>query len=351
MKERRCVDGALDDALHRRILHVGPVTDIDYSDRADRLSGLHTDIGHLREHHSNSQQIYNEFTNSTDPRDLKPILPNDDAQPVWIESDEFVGQVVVRIRGFNRAQGGHLPDVLLDSSWFQQPSAGSNLISVQIQGRFKREWAGDQVVFGVQFDQPLRLPPFSSLAFEFVKFFDPGVEGDIEGEKPWVLSPLIVTMNTVSVSNRSSRVESRESPQNRALPPWPSRGGEHIVENTAILFGDNKQGEEASINVDLGPSNPIATNASKRRSHFSKVENRAKFVYKPDQVFGFDFFNAILDLAKFKLRVPGVSFDITKPLNGQPLTFVMKSKDSSVVFLVVQFKLVPLTGGGPSMLP
>ncbi|KAG0360840.1 hypothetical protein BG005_009804 [Podila minutissima] len=300
-----------------------------------------------------SFQLLVSVGSSTDPRDLKPVLPNDDAQPVWIESDEFVGQVVIRIRGFNRAQSGHLPDALPDSSWFHQPSAGSNLNSIQIQGRFKREWAGDQVVFGVQFDQPLRLPPFSSLAFEFVKFFDPGVEGDIEGEKPWVFSPLIVTMNTVSVSNWSSRVESEEPPQNRVLPPWPSTRGQHIVENTTILFNDNKQGEVATTDVDLGPSNPIATNASKRRSHFPKVENRTKLMFKPDQVFGFDFFNPILDLAKFKLRVPGVSFDITKPLNGQPLTFVMKSKDSSVVFLAVQFKLVPITGDsytGPSTL-
>ncbi|KAG0091410.1 hypothetical protein BGZ92_000743 [Podila epicladia] len=202
-----------------------------------------------------------------------------------------------------------------------------------------------QLLVSVQFDQPLRLPPLSSLAFEFVKFFDPGVEGDIEGEKPWVFSPLIVTMNTVSVANWSSKVESGEPPQSQALPPWPSTSGQHIVENTAILFNDNKQGKVATTDVDLGPSNPIATNASKRRSHFSKIENRTKLAYKPDQVFGFDFFNPILDLAKFKLRVPGVSFDITKPLNGQPLTFVMKSKNSSVVFLVVQFKIVAVTGG------
>ncbi|KAG0029207.1 hypothetical protein BGZ81_004029 [Podila clonocystis] len=108
------------------------------------------------------------------------------------------------------------------------------------------------------------------------------------------------------------------------------------------------------MNIDLAPSNPITTDESKRRSHFSKIENRTKLVYKPDQVFDLDFFNPILDLAKFKLRVPGMSFDITKPLNGQPLTFVMKSKDSSVVFLAVQFKLVPVASdsyAGPSFLP
>lgn len=110
-----------------------------------------------------SFQLLVSVGSSTDPRDLKPVLPNDDAQPVWIESDEFVGQVVIRIRGFNRAQSGHLPDALPDSSWFHQPSAGSNLNSIQIQGRFKREWAGDQVVFGVCFDNISSFPPLGPI--------------------------------------------------------------------------------------------------------------------------------------------------------------------------------------------
>ncbi|KAF8943722.1 hypothetical protein BGZ52_011274, partial [Haplosporangium bisporale] len=152
----------------------------------------------------------------------------------------------------------------------------------------------------------------------FVKFFDPGVEGDIEGEKPWVFSPLIVTMNTINVSQLVTEgVDIGASPANRVLPPWPSTGGEHIVENTTLLFRDTKEGGEETTVEDLAPSNPIATNASKRRSHFSKAEHRTKLMYKTDQVFGLDFFNPILDLAKFKLKVPGVSFDITKPLNGQ----------------------------------
>lgn len=93
---------------------------------------------------------------SAEPKDLKPIAPNDDAHPIWIESDEFVGQVVVRIKGLSETFGyeeGTKQDNIKpmpDSPWFHKPGADSNLSSVQIQGRFKRAWTGDQIVFGVR---------------------------------------------------------------------------------------------------------------------------------------------------------------------------------------------------------
>jgi hypothetical protein len=92
---------------------------------------------------------------SADPKDLKPISVNDDANPTLIETDEFVGQIVVRIREFDKTFGyaeGQKEDglkILPESKWFSQPGADKNLSSIQISCRFKREWAGDQVIFGV----------------------------------------------------------------------------------------------------------------------------------------------------------------------------------------------------------
>lgn len=100
-----------------------------------------------------------------DPKDLKPIAPNDDAHPLWIESDEFVGQVVVRIKGLNKTFGyeeGTKQDNIQpmpDSPWFHKPGGDSNLSSIQIQGRFKRAWTGDQIVFGVR-KRELSMPAY-----------------------------------------------------------------------------------------------------------------------------------------------------------------------------------------------
>jgi len=100
---------------------------------------------------------------SADPKDLKVLPVNDDASPTVIESDEFIGQIVVRIKGLDKTFGykeGQDEDSLPlvpESPWFILPGGDRNLSSVQISGRFKREWPGEQIVFGVSKDAPYHL--------------------------------------------------------------------------------------------------------------------------------------------------------------------------------------------------
>ncbi|KAF9339463.1 hypothetical protein BGZ91_005832 [Linnemannia elongata] len=320
---------------------------------------------------------------SANPKDLKVIPVNDDANPTLIESDEFIGQIVVRIRGLDKTFGykeGQEQDslgIIPESTWFSLPGGDNNLSSVQISGRFKREWPGEQVVFGNQFEKPLRLPPFSSVALKFIQFIDPGLKADIYCDRPWAFSPLIATMNTVNVSGwhldkatqkkveEHGQEEDKERLENE-LPPWPSPQGEHIVEDTTLLFRPghyNKEEHEDATSTSEGetahahthgqhenkkeeltmaPTQPKVLNASARRSHFAKEANLVKHRYRPDQVYGFDFFNPYLDFANFTLKVPGFSVDITKYWDGQPLTYIIKSQDSSVIFMAFQFELIPV---------
>ncbi|KAG0292184.1 hypothetical protein BGZ98_002685 [Dissophora globulifera] len=317
---------------------------------------------------------------SADPGHLKPIAVNSDASPTLIESDEFIGQIVVRIRGFDAILGsadGQREDGLSpqpDSQWFTKPGGDNNLCSIQISGRFKREWTGDQVVFGNQFERPLRLPPLSWVALRFIQFIDPGLKADIYCDRPWAFSPLIATMNTVNVSgwhldnatqqkvNDLGKDQDKKHLENE-LPPWPSPEGEHIVEDTTLLFSDDIKKKEAEeeealkkqkdngddveelVETKSGSAlaaTPTKLDTAARRSYFSREVNLAKHRYRPDQVYGFDFFNPFLDFANFTLKVPGFSVDITKYWDGQPLTYIIKSQDSSVVFMAFQFELIPV---------
>ncbi|KAI1319381.1 hypothetical protein EDD11_004247 [Mortierella claussenii] len=326
---------------------------------------------------------------SADQKDLKVINVNDDASPTLIESDEFIGQVVVRIKGLDKILGykeGQEEDglkLMPDSPWFTKPGGDNNLSSIQISGRFKREWAGDQIVFGNQFEKPLRLPPFSSVALKFIQFIDPGLKADIHSDRPWAFSPLIATMNTVNVAGwhidaaTQQKVEHQGQDKDKErleneLPPWPSPEGEHIVEDTNLLFeenaahaqedeakkkehehkqeqighhDDNNDDREELVETRSGSALTESTKnltSSARRSHFARELNLTKHKYRPDQVYGFDFFNPYLDFAHFTLKVPGFSVDITKYWDGQPLTYVIKSQDSSVVFMAIQFELIPV---------
>ncbi|KAG0202852.1 hypothetical protein BGX33_009446 [Mortierella sp. NVP41] len=317
---------------------------------------------------------------SADPKDLKVLPVNDDSNPTLIESDEFIGQIVVRIKGLDKVFGykeGQEQDglpLITESPWFSLPGGDSNLSSVQISGRFKREWPGEQVVFGNQFEKPLRLPPLSSIALKFIQFIDPGLKADIYCDRPWAFSPLIATMNTVNVSgwhlDKATQKKVAEHGQEadmerleNELPPWPSPQGEHILEDTSLLFKpdnssnkheDKREGEGGHAEegetvhepkkeeLTMAPTQPTVLSASARRSYFAKEANLVKHRYRPDQVYGFDFFNPYVDFANFTLKVPGFSVDITKYWDGQPLTYIIKSQDSSVIFMAFQFELIPV---------
>ncbi|KAG9323549.1 hypothetical protein KVV02_003073 [Mortierella alpina] len=299
---------------------------------------------------------------SPDPKTLKPITVNDDANPLLIETDEFIAQIVVRIRGLDKTISYHEAQKqdglksLPDSSWFAKPGGDNNLSSVQISCRFKHEWPGDQIVFGNQFEKPLRLPPLSSIALRFVQYIDPGLQADIYSDRPWAFSPLIATMNTVNVTgwhlDRATQQKIEQEGQEKdkehlenELPPWPSPEGDHILEDTALLFkssSERKADDDGGKEILEEAIAPAALDRSARRSYFAKPVNLSTHRYRPDQVYGFDFFNPYLDFANFTLKVPGFSVDITKYWDGQPLTYVIKSKDSSVVFMAFQFELIPV---------
>ncbi|KAG0091409.1 hypothetical protein BGZ93_003263 [Podila epicladia] len=277
---------------------------------------------------------------SANPKDLKPIAVNDDANPVWIESDEFVGQIVIRVKDLDRTAGyeqGANEDNLKtvpDSAWFHNSGEVSHINSIQIHGRFKRGWAGDQILFGSQFERPLRLPPFASAVMKFFHLMNPTLEAELAGTRPSAFCPLIAVMNTVKVS------EHMDTSLGADLPPWPSKAGEHITEDTALLFASR---DDDSSYASLDDKKKTATMASsERRSYFTKLSNLKNFTFRPDEVYDFDFFNQFLDLSAFRVKIPGLSINLSQPLDGQPLTFVGKSKDNSVIFFAVQFEMVPV---------
>ncbi|KAG0334452.1 hypothetical protein BG004_000400 [Podila humilis] len=272
------------------------------------------------------------------PKDLQTISVNDDANPVWIENDEFVGQIVVRIKGFTNSTPDHdkLTPVMSESLWFQKPGGANHICSIQIHGRFKREWTGDQVLFGDQFERPLRLPPFTSTAMKFLHILNPGLEADLSSARPSAFCPLIGTMNTVRVSDIHT--------SSLFFPPWPSKTGDHVEEDTTLLFTprDNDSTYSSIDGEDQSKKGVLKMTSAERRSYFTKMNHLKSHVFRTTDFYDFDFFNQFLDLSGFKLKLPGLSIDIRKPLDGQPLTFVVKTKDNSVVFFAVQFELVPV---------
>ncbi|KAI8616153.1 hypothetical protein BC830DRAFT_1119280 [Chytriomyces sp. MP71] len=78
-----------------------------------------------------------------------------------------------------------------------------------------------------------------------------------------------------------------------------------------------------------------------RRKFFAIDENRKETVFKPDTVYGFEVFNPYFDPNEFKIKIPGVSIDLHKVTNGQPMRLRLMSKDGQTVFFVVEVSAQP----------
>ncbi|KAI8600337.1 hypothetical protein EDD21DRAFT_354650 [Dissophora ornata] len=307
--------------------------------------------------------------------DLRPLNVNDDANPFLIDTDEFVGGIMFRVKGLDQAHGykeGQAEDGLEckpDSPWFELPvpehsganSSGSSpgknhsLSCVQIVGRFKREWSGDQIVFGSVFDRRLtRLPPFTSVGVKLLHFLDPAIKVDLKSEKPYILSPMVVAMNTVHVSKATSMSSQSPSLQQDqyANPKWPSPNGEHVLEDTRVLFEEETTSEDDI--TALSPTSPkMATKAavpktSKERQHyFAKPKNLTQHKFRTDQEYALEFTAAgsHADFAHFKVRFAGISIDGLKFWDGQPCKFVMRTADASVTFFTLWIEPQPVSSG------
>jgi hypothetical protein len=258
--------------------------------------------------------------------DLHMVKVNSE-EPLLIDSPEFTGRMVVRIQGFD----GLTPDgsePLLTTPYFD---GTSRLFSVQIQGRFKRQWTADDIMWGNEFDTKLHLPTMAGAALKFIQHtIDPSLEADLHADKPWARSPLIATMNTVAIHN--SPVESISPNSPAPLPEWPSLNAKHVVEETSAGIPQNHHME-----------------VNERRKYFKEVSHRQGCIVSPNQVYDFDFYNPFLDFENMLIKFPAVhlSINMLKYYNGEPLRYSCKSRDHNTTFFLVQFELVETSSTSP----
>ncbi|KAI0716744.1 hypothetical protein C8Q76DRAFT_725459 [Earliella scabrosa] len=233
--------------------------------------------------------------------DLVPIHANTNT-PVQVNSDVFEGQLAVYIKGFADEEGK-----VRDSEYFRKRSGVT--WSIQMQGRFLREYTADDLLFGNVFDRSLKLPWVFSVAVKFMNFIDPTLEHDLASKrKPWALSPLIATM---------PYFEHRRLESGSSAPAFPPK--EPIGDDTTQLR------TSPTATTGSGKSGKTKETPSKRRAFFTNALRRQEVVFGPEDLITTDFCYDFLTFSPdgIMLRLPGgISIEMTKYWDGQPVRFV-----------------------------
>ncbi|KAF9291236.1 hypothetical protein BGZ68_004756 [Mortierella alpina] len=127
--------------------------------------------------------------------DLFIVNCNDEIHPVEFDSPEFKGRAMVRIKDFvGITNDGSEP--IHNSEYFK---GHNRRFSIQVEGRFKREWDGEQVYFGTDFDRSVELPQGFETMLRIARYIDPVVRTSLTKDgQPWILSPLVSSINTMA---------------------------------------------------------------------------------------------------------------------------------------------------------
>lgn len=126
---------------------------------------------------------------------------NDSSRPTIIDSDYFVGRVLIKIRDFEGITPDNSPPIR-DHVYFD---GRSRKFDIQIEGRFKRRhgvelYTGEEIHFGSDFDHIVDFPKSAfNAGMRVARWIDPNVFYDLTppSERPFIMSPYLACMNTL----------------------------------------------------------------------------------------------------------------------------------------------------------
>ncbi len=241
-----------------------------------------------------ADQIYVRVKTGNDYNADKEVLVNKD-EPTSITSEEIDALVRVNLQNYRGPK-----DSTSTSPYFNADGHSSDLFSIGVLVKFKQDIKGDALLWGNDFDEPIKdhLPYGFSVAYRIMKtVIDPGIDGDVYADKPYLFGPLLSSMTTIRKENELS---------------WA----------------------HDPISEDLLPD----TTGALRQKHFLDQKQRECFVFKKDEVYAFDFFSGYLDFNSFRLQLPGFALDMLPHMGDiRYLRFVMKTTTN--LLLVVKFEI------------
>lgn len=132
---------------------------------------------------------------------------------------------------------------------------------------------GNDLIFGNDFDRPIRdrLPPGVNVAIRMVKWtVDPGMEGDVYADKPYLFSPALESWNHLRIGN--------------LVKP----GVDDISKVDDVVVEEGAEGDEGwDVREQLG----IPGDAGARMKHFQDEEARKHFTFEKGREYLVNFGN------------------------------------------------------------
>eukprot|EP01071_Lankesteria_metandrocarpae_P000406 Lankesteria_metandrocarpae@DN10547_c0_g1_i1.p1 len=229
---------------------------------------------------------------------LGPLMINGSAtyDPAVVQEFEtplFKGKIVIR--------AANLPS----SSRIDYFTNKKRLTQCIVQGKFKQKGMYFHEVFsGFENKKPWQNLPSKfmfSLGMGVVKKLIPVIVEDLAGERPYFLTPLVSSCQTLHVANPL------ETDDNKLKVAVPNILDPNIGEDTRLLGGKFMNDEK------------LSRNAASRKRFYSSVSNLFDYSFDPELVYTIDVYQHLLSYATYCYDVVVAQLDLRHYLDGQPL--------------------------------
>jgi Protein of unknown function (DUF1769) len=277
------------------------------------------------------------------------VVPVNAPKTLHFDSEHMYLSLVVRIKKFS----GLPASSPATSPYFDHPLHKSDQYSIAFQFIPKIDISGNDLLFGNNFDRPIRdrLPPGFNHAFKIAKWFvDPGLEGDPYADKPYLYGPALSSWNILRIGEKifepetqnpnrdaesNGRQPEKESETSKDSDSWKTPNAESFHE-IVVEEGAEGSGEEARSSLHIPPD------SSGRKKHFLTEANRHSFKLEAGRLYQSDFGNPFLDFNDFSLKLPGFSLNVIKYVDEKTheLRYVLKNRTTDDIYAVVLFSLL-----------
>jgi hypothetical protein len=263
-------------------------------------------------------------------------VPVNSETPIDITSDLVDVKLHMRIKDYrgnystlssyprhqSLTQPGLPKDSPATSPYFSTPQHPYDRYSISFSFTPKSSIPGDKLVFGNDFEHPIRdrLPPLFDKAFGVVKWWiDPGLDGDVYGDEPYLYGALLSSINVLRIGDKSEEGKSGKQ-ELEGSAKTEGHVEDSGSEGEAIVYSEGADGSGAEIRKEQG----IPDKAAARQKHFLNEQKRKDFTFEAGREYQCDFFNPYLDFNEFALKIgyglPNIS--ILGHWDGQPLRYV-----------------------------
>lgn len=263
-------------------------------------------------------------------------VPVNREKPVSISSDLIDAKVHMRIKDYRGLPEGS-PST---SPYFSTPQHPYDRYSISFSFTPKQDIAGDKLVFGNDFDHPIRdrLPPLFDKAFGIVKWWiDPGLDGDVYADEPYLYGALLSSINVFRIGSKKDKQSGDKDPEGEVQTDGDvEKSGS---EDEVVVYEEGADGDGATVRKEKG----IPDKAGARQKFFLTEQNRKDFTFEAGREYQCDFFNPYLDFNEFSLKIgyglPNIS--MIRHWDGQPLRYVLKNRETNHELFVVVIELLP----------